>query len=93
MRLIVRIALAFGMTLSVSTLVAQQLERAVDGRALDLAITYNAQHGATTGGNGFWLQGGSVEMNDTFYRRLGIAFNESTRKVQKRHEKSLKRHT
>lgn len=54
---------------------AQQAQHSGDDRALDFALTYNTQHGPTTGGNGFWLQGGAVDVAETFYRGLGVAAN------------------
>jgi hypothetical protein len=79
MRLASRIALVFAMALATSALMAQDQHESGE-RALDFAVTYNAQRGTTTGGNSFWLQGGTVELAGTFYRGLGIAANLSGEK-------------
>src|ERR1700723_3612878 len=38
----------------------------------DVAITYDASRANVTAGNGFWMQGGSVEIHGQFWRGLGV---------------------
>jgi hypothetical protein len=39
---------------------------------LDVAITYDASRANVTAGNGFWMQGGSVQVHGQFWRGLGV---------------------
>ncbi len=39
---------------------------------IDLAITYATTHSDTTASNGFWLQGGALELNARFFHGLGL---------------------
>lgn len=43
--------------------------------ALDVTVTYNPMLANVTTGKAFWMQGGSVQIHDQFWRGLGVAGN------------------
>lgn len=71
LRMVFGTALAIGILFPAPALMAQAVSHNTGAQELDFAFTYNAQHSNTTGGNSFWLQGGSAEIAGTFYRGLG----------------------
>lgn len=52
---------------------------------LDVALTYTAQRGNTTGGNGFWMQGGGAQLSSTMYRGLGVVADVATTRASNIH--------
>ena len=46
--------------------------RAEEPAPLDVVITYDALQANIVPGNNFWMQGGSVQLHDQFWRGLGV---------------------
>lgn len=71
-----------GAALAALSAQAQQLH--ADTRPeLDVAFTYTAQRGNTTGGNAFWMQGGNAQISSIMYRGLGVVADATATRVSR----------
>ncbi len=68
MRKVLRILLLIGV--ATATTVSAHPQALATSHEVNTAITYNTQHSNLTTGDGFWLQGGAVDMSAEIYRGL-----------------------
>lgn len=63
---------AAAMVVSLAPLGASAQTSSAPRYPLAVAVTYNATRASTVPGANFWMQGGSIEIEDRFYRGLGM---------------------
>ena len=77
-RLLGSMLLSGAMTVTMTTAAAAQVAHQADAQPkypVEVALTYNAAYSGTAGSKSFWMQGGSAELDGTFFRGLGVAAN------------------